>query len=103
MHVTCVETVHECHQIRKRRRCRQALKINAQPGLRSGLHFVADVNLGGRILTDEHDAEARWPAGTPGELGNARLHRCPDLSSDKGPVEDSCRHGQLPGNNSGQR
>ena len=41
---------------------KQALQIDPETGLRPGFDLVPDIDRGGRILANEHDAESRRPA-----------------------------------------
>ena len=63
-------------QIGERGRRRQPLEIGAQAGLARRLQLAADVDLGRRIVADEHDAQAGRPAGPRGE----RLDRRTELA-----------------------
>jgi hypothetical protein len=66
-----VQAIDEGQQVVERGGRRQPLQVDPQSGVGAGLHLVADVDFGRRILADEHDAEA-GRASRPGREG---LHR----------------------------
>ena len=72
--------------------CRQALEVDPEPGIGSSLDLVPDVNLGRRIMSDEHDPEPGRPAAPAREAGDEWLHLLLHLCGKRLSVQRPCRH-----------
>ncbi len=88
MHVAAIQAVDDFKQVVERGRGGQTFEVSAKPRIRGGLHFSAHVDFGRRIVADEHDAEAGWPAGPRRERVHGRLQFGADLSGDSRAVEE---------------
>ncbi len=69
-------------------RCRSARK----PGLATRLELVTDVNLGGRVVADQNDGQARWPAMAARERGNLRLDLLLHPDGQRLAIQHPCCH-----------
>ncbi len=72
-------------------RRRQPERSARQPGLGHGLDLVAHVDLRGRVVAGEHDAEAGRPAGRGREGRHARRQFLANRRRQRGPVESVSR------------
>ena len=92
VHVAPVETLDECQQRFDARRGRQTLDVGAQSGLARRLQLAADVEMGRRVIADQHQGKAGRPPRVRRERGDASRQLLADCLCDGGAVQQPRRH-----------
>ena len=94
--VAPIESINNGQQILEGCARGQPAEVGTQAAVRRRFQFVANVDLRGRIVADEHDAEPRRPPRPRGE----GVHSGPDLRADRvgdgRAVEQLRRHVRAP-------
>ena len=92
MHRALVQPLDERQRVGERRVLGQPLQVGAEARLAARLELVADVDLGGRVVADQHDAEAGRPAMAARERGNLRLDLLLHPDGQRLAIEHPCCH-----------
>ena len=90
-----VEMLDERQDLRGCRIRGQRVEVDDQPGFGPGALLVADVDLGRRVVPDQHDVERRRPSRLRLERGHLRQQLGPDGSGSRCAVQQTGGHQQI--------
>ena len=92
VHLAAIQAIDHGQQIVQRGVGGQPFGIRPQPGLGGRLQLAADIDVGCRIVADQHDAQAGRPADPGGKRRDHRHQLTPNLIRDGDAVEDASTH-----------
>ena len=92
MHLAGIEPRDQLKYISKARALGQSLKVGANADLSAGRQLVADVDLGRRILSDQHDRKPGLATVLTGERRHLRSDLLSQPCGDCPAIQHACRH-----------